>query len=337
MSNIYSHFIKENVAPKGARQIEVHNDKGVKVGVIPLGGLAFPQAGERLFSFLLLSDVHVVYNTAEADLRRALTYAANNNDISFTCIAGDLTDKGTTEQLTIFTNVVTECANGKPVYACAGNHEYYTTTSNSYLEQYTGHPLCYSFTRGDHVFLMVGVSSGTVGEIFANNQLQWLYEQLEVNRDKHCWIIEHILCPEGSGDILALYPYSKLTGTEGQSFKSLLKHYKNAIYVHGHSHMQFSMQQYGMTANYDKVFGVHSIHVPSCAVPRKPSADAPTYETYYEGSEGYVVDVYENGIHLRGRDFVKGEFLPIASYWLDTTLQTVEAGTYTDSTGTIVT
>ena len=31
------------------------------------------------------------------------------------------------------------------------------------------------------------------------------------------------------------------------------------------------------------------------------------------------------------------EFLPIASYWLDTTLQTVEAGTYSDSTGTIIT
>lgn len=31
------------------------------------------------------------------------------------------------------------------------------------------------------------------------------------------------------------------------------------------------------------------------------------------------------------------DILLIASYWLDTTLQTVEAGTYTDSTGTITT
>ena len=38
-----------------------------------------------------------------------------------------------------------------------------------------------------------------------------------------------------------------------------------------------------------------------------------------------------------GMDFVKGEFLSIASYWLDTTLRTVAAGTYTDSTGTIKT
>lgn len=48
-------------------------------------------------------------------------------------------------------------------------------------------------------------------------------------------------------------------------------------------------------------------------------------------SEGYVVDVYEKYIVLRGRDFVKGEFLPIATYCLDTTLQTIEANAFTDS------
>lgn len=54
-------------------------------------------------------------------------------------------------------------------------------------------------------------------------------------------------------------------------------------------------------------------------------------------SEGYVVDVYKKHIVLRGRDFVSEKFLPIASYWLDTTLQTIEANTFTDSTGTIMT
>lgn len=134
-----------------------------------------------------------------------------------------------------------------------------------------------------------------------------------------------------------MYPYTKLSGTEGSVFKSLLKHYKNVVFFHGHSHMKFSMQEYGMTANYDKAFGIHSVHIPSLAVPRDDVDGDWVYDTLYSESEGYVVDVYENGIHLRGRDFVKGEFLPIASYWLDTTLQTIPAGTYKDSTGTIVT
>lgn len=38
---------------------------------------------------------------------------------------------------------------------------------------------------------------------------------------------------------------------------------------------------------------------------------------------------------LKGRDFVQGKYLPIATYKLDTTLQTIEANTFTDSTGII--
>ena len=52
-------------------------------------------------------------------------------------------------------------------------------------------------------------------------------------------------------------------------------------------------------------------------------------------SEGYVVDVYRNHIVLRGRDFAKGKFLPLAQYCIDTTFTPVAEGTYTDSTGTI--
>jgi hypothetical protein len=38
---------------------------------------------------------------------------------------------------------------------------------------------------------------------------------------------------------------------------------------------------------------------------------------------------------VKGRDFIKGEFLPIATYCFDTTLKTVPANTYVDETGTI--
>lgn len=184
---------------------------------------------------------------------------------------------------------------------------------------------------------MVGIASATVDSVFMEGTLQWLYETLEANRNKRCFLFEHILLPGDSGDILALYPYTKLASTEGKVFQSLLRHYKNVVFFHGHSHMRFSMQQYGMTANYSNAFARHSVHIPSCAVPRDDVDGDGVYDTINAESEGYVVDVYENGIHLRGRDFVKGEFLPIASYWLDTTLQHVEAGTYVDDTGTIAT
>ena len=117
-----------------------------------------------------------------------------------------------------------------------------------------------------------------------------------------------------------------------------MRHYKNAHQFHGHSHLKFYLQYGSDVANIDRVFGGWSIHIPSLAVPRDGDiTGANSRHEIYADSEGYVVDVYENGIHLRGRDFVKGEFLPIASYWLDTTLQTIPEKTYTDSTGTITT
>lgn len=38
---------------------------------------------------------------------------------------------------------------------------------------------------------------------------------------------------------------------------------------------------------------------------------------------------------LRGRDFFREKWMPIATYWLDTTIQEIEADTYVDSTGTV--
>lgn len=333
----YNHFNEKNVAPLNTTRIGVYNKNGLRVGVLPLGNLTFPSSAKKLYSFGALSDVHIVYDTATEDFQRALTYF-NDNDTEFVCICGDLTDKGTITELQQYKNVVNQCLPNKPVYAIAGNHEKYRDTSNSYLSDYTGKPLYYTVERGNDVFIMVGIISAEGGSIFAEGELQWLYETLEANRNKRCFLFQHIPPLECSGDVLSLYPYTKLgSDNEALVFKSLLKHYRNVVYFHGHTHMKYYLQKYGDYANYDSTFGCHSIHIPSLSVPRDVANLGKDYETIYADSEGYVVDVYDNGIHLRGRDFVKGEFLPIASYWLDTTLQYVEANTYTDSTGTLQT
>ena len=61
----------------------------------------------------------------------------------------------------------------------------------------------------------------------------------------------------------------------------------------------------------------------------------------YAESEGYIVDVYDNCIVLNARDFIDnaddGHWLPIATYKIDTPLQTIPAGTFVDGTGTIQT
>ena len=334
----YKDFIPENVALLSTRRIGIYDSNGNRVGQIPLGSLTPPTTGKKKYSFGALSDVHVVLTTGAEDFQKALTYLNETEDVEFTCICGDLTQNATADELSQYKTLVDAYSANTPVYAIAGNHESYdgTPVTTAKIQPYTGQPFYYSFAHGNDVFIMCGCYTATAGNIFTNEELQWLYETLEANRNKRCFVFQHVSPWGDSGNANNAYAYGDLfAGTKGDVFKSLMKHYKNTVFFHGHSHMKFDLQEVDEKANYSEAFGYRSVHIPSLCVPRDIVGG--TLENIYADSEGYVVDVYENGIHLRGRDFVKGEFLPIASYWLDTTLQTIPAGTYKDSTGTIVT
>ena len=328
----FTDFIPENIAPLGARRIGIYQQNGNRIGQLPLGNLTPPAVGERLYSFGALSDVHMQYETAPADFQTALTYL--NQTADFVCVCGDLTTNGTAAELAVYKQHVDQYAK-IPVYTIAGNHEGYHSGILSILETYTGTPLYYSFHHGNDVFIMLGVKSNTMGSLFADGELQWLYETLEDNRNKRCFVFQHVF-PKSSA--LGLYHNSIWGGTEADIFVSLMQHYPNVILFHGHSHLRFDLQRkYGGKANYDRDLGCHSIHISSLASPRSTSSNGSGLVDVFSASEGYVVDVYKNGIHLRGREFADGAFLPIASYWLDTPLKTVEAKTYQDPTGTIQT
>ena len=335
----YSDFIPENIAPVGVRRIGIYNSKGNRVGFIPLGNLARKGTGSKLYSFGALSDIHIGESTAEDDYKRALTWLSQNVD--FICECGDLIHGKPSDAVDTQIEQYKVCRASAtvPVYAIAGNHDgAYVANVETVISSYAGNPLYYSITQGNDVFIFVGNVSSTAGALFTTAELQWLYETLETNRNKRCFLFQHVRPDDGCGNALGIYTYDVWGGTEQTVFESLLRHYPNVIFFHGHSHLKFHMQKYSDLANYDNRFGCHSVHIPSISVPRDTASLVnPSITSIYAASEGYVVDVYENGIHLRGRDFVKGEFLPIASYWLDTTLKTVSAGTYTDSTGTITT
>lgn len=335
----YYDFIPENIAPVGTRRIGIYDSKGNRVGQIPLGSLTPPNPAKKLYSFGALSDIHLPMPTGEEDFRRAMAYLVGTEKVDFITICGDLTYNGTNSELANYMTKVNTYRGTTPVYAITGNHENYPNgvaegDIEGRIATYTGYPLYYSFTHGNDVYIMVGCRSNSAADLFTTAELQWLYETLEANRNKRCFVFEHVFPWDGSGDVLDAYGTDLLSGTCGAVFLSLMRHYENVLWFHGHSHVKFDGQIYGDMANIDTLYGMYSIHIPSLCYPAEGDADR---GYLYAESEGYVVDVYPDGIHLRGRDFVKGEFLPIASYWLDTTIKPVEAGTYTDPTGTIIT
>lgn len=331
---VYDIFNKVNCAPVDATTIGVYNSENERVGRYSLSGLKAEDIGEKKYSFAAISDTHIGSKTAENDLIKALQYFENDEDIEFSTVCGDLSLGGTEANLSLYKKIVSENAT-KPVYAISGNHEANTPLSMDSLKPYTGQDLYYSFEKDNDVFIMLGMYDVHKGYEFAEGELQWLYEVLEANRNKRCFLFMHLFPGEGSGDALDLDTEGDmLNNTQGKVFYSLISHYSNVIYFHGHSHQKFELQYENKMNNYDDVFGCHSVHIPSLAYPKGLSNGKLVAD--YDASEGYIVDVYENSVILKGRDFVSNQFLPIASYNLDTKLKNIEKDTYFDSTGTIV-
>lgn len=326
-------FIPQNTALKGTKNIGLYDSDGNKLKYISLGNLALKANSAKLYTFGALSDIHLPYNTGTDDFVRALNYLNNEEKVDFICISGDMGSSGTDAEWANYKNYVDTYSPNTPVHISAGNHDAGTSSPKTYEYPitYTGNPLYYSFTQGDDVFIMFGMTFWG-NPPFSNESLQWLYETLEENRNKRCFVFQHMMRKGHAGDASGRYPFDGLNNTNGKVFLSLMEHYKNVLWFHGHSHCEFEQQDTLAlpNSNYDRDFGCHSIHVPSCCMTRNEDNG---YD--YEDSEGYVVDVYENGIHLRGRDFVAEKFLPIASYWIDTTLEEIEEKTYVDSYGVI--
>ena len=340
MSN-YNDFNLQNVAPPHSGYIKVSNENG-RVGFIQIPE-RMKAPTDKQYSFMAISDSHVQNadgNDGAIDLTRAINFA-NNTDVSFVCHCGDTADAGTDWHMKKYKEIADTCT--KPVYAISGNHEEISGSGNielSYnsLTQYFGYPLYYSFTHGNDVFIMLGESGYTTGNFFIDGELQFMYNTLEANRNKRCFVFQHVFnWDEGdSGNPNNLYTFDLFnTGDnkayrqkEKQCFIDMLKHYKNTVWFHGHSHALFELQSIESWSNYSEKLGYRSVHIPSIS---KPKDENGTYIT--EKSQGYIVDVYADSILLKGRDFVVEKYLPVATYKIDTALQNVGAGTFTDSSG----
>lgn len=229
---------------------------------------------------------------------------------------------------------------------------YYTISSNPTTDVdengviYDGGNIQNTSLGANDVFIMTSIVKSwglDLGNVTTDIPgIQWLYDTLEANRNKRCFLFQHLRPKDACGNA---YNIGSMGGSddeiwcEEQSvvFENLMKHYKNVYYFHGHTHVDLSLQTRDNLANIDDKYGRYSIHIPSAYSPRKLKDDGSGKEGQDSKSQGYLMDVYKNHIVLRGRDFVDGVFIPVAQYCLDTTIKPITAGTFTDSTGTIMT
>ena len=341
----HTHFIPQNIAPKGAEEISVFDTSDNKVAAIPLGGLTPPDA-EKLYSFGLLSDIHV--NLFSGD-NNAVTFANamdyfDGQACNFVCVSGDMTNTGfymyendaTIDTVnwydaTQFTEYKRICDlhSNMPVYECCGNHEGYVkpiTENLVELEAFTGNGLVHTKTQGNDVFIFVGQSEENTP--MSREHFTWLSNALEANKDKRCFVFIHpYVDASDSGNPnglhgTPLFNYTNVSnhGYDKSTFITLMANYQNAILFHGHSHMMFENQEKASNANYSENLGFKSVHVPSTAYCRDIRSGSMVNK---EVAQGYIVDVYDDCIVLNGMDLIDNIPIALGTYKIDTTLQAI--------------
>lgn len=348
MAYVYRHFIPQNTAPSGAKRIGVYDASGNKVATVPLGRMS-PHTGTKLYSFGIVSDLHIyplaaVAWTPETKFDNALTYFENQG-CAFCVACGDLTNTGfylRTSESTAGTEYLDERQFAKykeicdkhtiPVYEIMGNHESYygmpITNNLTKMETYTGKGvLSYTVTQGNDLFILCGQPRDAA--VMSDEDFQWLGETLEANKDKRCFVFIHSHIDdnveggvEDSGNPAfarenSIFGYWGATKTA--NFINLMKQYPNAILFHGHTHIMFEAQEFDDDANISTENSFKSVHVPSLGSPRRLISEDGTWTAAESDSQGYIVDVYDDCIVLNGMDFVNNEYVPLGVYKIDTT------------------
>lgn len=338
----YAHLISVNAIPKYATKVlAVKNGEIKGTFTIPTNKrFSSGNYGEHTYSFGALADVHLpsvsterplsyaTFETAIDDFTSALTYLNTKENVDLTCISGDLTCTSTQAQCETYKECVETYSANTPVYACLGNHD---SGYNHYMKDnfptYNGGNDKW-FSKEVNGDLFVFVSCNESGTLFETDELIWLEDILEENRNKRVFVFEHVppkytRC-DGFSNPNGVYNYDIWGSTPSIDkiyFERMLDRYKNAIVFFGHTHIAYYMQEKGHNCNYYRWNnGAKLLHCSSVSVPRDDSLNS--VRTELEGkAEGYVIDVYPNTIIVRAREFAEQKFLGLAQYLIDTTIE----------------
>lgn len=314
----------QNMAPVGTKRIGVYDGSGRRLGTVPLGRLAPPDRKRRLYSFELLSDIHLTrHDAANNAFAAAMKYAKENYDVVFVCITGDLSQ--TVEKSTAafelfqsyfdYTDGIPQL-NGKKVFAVSGNHEQASpdfsarnkviaATGVGNVDDGLGNYVIAEY--GDDAFFFLGcyeynhspvtdINGFTVpmSQLFPREDLVAIYEKAEEKRKegKRLFFMQHVPIETECRD----FDPTSIVG----KYYLPLSVYRDAVVFYGHQHKGLHMG--GL---YRNDLGFQGMFVPAlCGV--------------LEAGQGYIVDVYPEGIHLRGMNFLTGKDIPKGTYWIDT-------------------
>lgn len=255
----------------------------------------------------------------EAVIRGAGDDLANSSvDIDALLIAGDIAENGLQCE---FDNVASHIADA-PVsnYIMAtGNHDvrlrlYKQSVSRfcnfaNDLNESVGSDLSidalhYSYEINGYTFAVMGTDKTEMEEAYISpEQLEWLDKTLDAasGDGKPVFVVLHQILKNTHGLPLTwgngTNTKAGSVGEQSDEIQAILNKYENIILISGHMHTGFG--EY----TYQKIDNFHSVNLPSICIKNKDG-------TYNGPGIGYMVEVYDDTVKFRARDFDDGRYVP---------------------------
>lgn len=268
-------------------------------------------------SFAAWSDTHLcTYDfSREPAFKNAVTDLANATTTpDALIIAGDVTENGIAEEYALFYDNLRLCENVDNYVIASGNHDirlrYYKNTVERFTNLYnefTGSnidSLNYSSVINGYYFIVLGSDEQDMEKaVISDEQLLWLDETLAKGTASGLpvFVIMHQPLKKTHG-LPGIWNNGGLweggdIGEQSDEILAILQKYENVFLISGHLHT-------GLGAyTYEKLDNVHSFNLPQVT---KKGDDG----IFNEKGGGFMVEVYENKVVFRARNFFEGKYMP---------------------------
>ncbi len=161
----------------------------------------------------------------------------------------------------------------------------------------------YSYVINGYKFIVLGSEAATLEEAeISKKQLKWLDSELEgaYKKNHPTFVIVHQPLKDTHGLPETWGSSIKTAGTVGaqsDAIKEILNKYPNTILISGHLHT--GLGKY----NFERIGNFYSVNAPSVSIDN-------TLGSYNDNGIGFMLEVYNNRVLFRARDFDNGKYLP---------------------------
>lgn len=305
------------VMPDIANEIEIEVLEGFTVPFyLSLDDTLKRNKSNFLYSFQVLTDLHIqsVFPSHISHLKMAIRDISSLESKSkgiFT--TGDNINRTTAAEYELLLSILNEVSNENTpeINFAFGNHDYmYNTTYEvavDLFKKYTKMPdVYYSKMIEGNKFIVLASDSKIMEGAMSQTQMDWLENELkETDPSQSTFIFIHQPLKDTVSGSLKTKMNQNWYGfrQQDQQLKAIINKYPNVIMFSGHTHWTLDSVSPALFGNYQNASFVN------CASVGYLWNDDDKQET---GSEGIYVDVYEDYVFIKGREFLDGKWVSAA-------------------------